>query len=394
MTGSDSAPKRGAWAALTLLLAINLFNYIDRQVLAAVEPNIRATFFAPHDPNAMAVSGTLATAFLVSYMLSAPLLGALADRFSRWVIVGIAVILWSLASGASGLAASFGMLVATRVFVGIGEGAYGPAAPTILSDLYPLSARGRVLAVFNVAIPVGSALGFVLGGLITTHFNWRTAFFCVTPPGLLLGALCFFRKEHRVRSRIAAPATKIAAIRELFATKSYVLNVFAQTAFTFAIAGLGFWMAEYLRYRDQPEMAGKTLFGAILVVGGLTATLIGGWVGDKWRTRIPGSYFLVSGAGMIIAFPLFVAALFVPFPTAWFLMFGTIFFAFLNTGPANTALANVTRPEIRATGFAVCILIIHALGDAISPPLIGYVAGHSNMTNPFLFVSAMMLLAG
>jgi MFS transporter, Spinster family, sphingosine-1-phosphate transporter len=388
--------KPGATSALGLLLGINLFNYIDRQVLAAVEPNIRDTFFAPNDPNAMAISGTLATAFLVSYMLSAPLLGALADRYSRWPIIGSAVILWSLASGGSGLAPTFAVLIATRMFVGIGEGGYGPAAPTILSDLYPIATRGRVLAIFNAAIPVGSALGYVLGGLITAHANWRWSFYLVTPPGLLLGILCFFRRDNRVRTG-RLPGQKlidIGRIRELLRTKSYVLNVCAQTAFTFAIAGLGFWMAAYLHSRNQPEALGKTIFGGILVVAGLIATVLGGWCADKWRTRISGSYFFVSGAGMIIAFPLFVAALFAPFPAAWYLIGATIFFGFLNTGPSNTALANVTRPEIRATAFALNIFIIHAFGDAISPPVIGFVAGHSTMTIGFLVVSVMMLLSG
>src|ERR1044071_4135833 len=116
-----SAPgiKSGAYSALTLLLGINLLNYIDRQVLAAVEPEIRATFFAPNDPNAMAATGLLGDAFLVTYMVAAPLLGWLADRFSRWLIVGCAVALWSLASGATGLAGSFAMLVGTRILVGI-----------------------------------------------------------------------------------------------------------------------------------------------------------------------------------------------------------------------------------------------------------------------------------
>ena len=132
-------------------------------------------------------------------MLSAPALGWLSDRFSRWLIVGIAVILWSLASGASGLAATFGILLFTRVLVGIGEGGYGPAAPTILADLFPLSVRGRVLSVFCAAIPVGGALGYVLGGLINTHLGWRWAFYLVTPPGLLLGLLCFTQRDPRGR---------------------------------------------------------------------------------------------------------------------------------------------------------------------------------------------------
>ena len=123
----------GAYSALGLLLAINLFNYLDRFILAAVEPNIRAAFFAPGDPDAMAKTGSLATAFLVSYMIAAPVFGWFADRFSRWWLIGGAVALWSIASGASGLAATFGALFLTRVFVGIGEGGYGPAAPTLIS---------------------------------------------------------------------------------------------------------------------------------------------------------------------------------------------------------------------------------------------------------------------
>src|SRR6185295_13930468 len=172
-------PRTGAKAALALLLGINLFNYIDRYILAAVEPSIRATFFAPNDPNAMAWTGSLSTAFVVSYMLAAPALGWLADRFSRWLIIGCAVIMWSFASGASGLAGGICALIITRIFVGIGEGGYGPAAPPIISDLFPVSTRGRVLAIFFAAIPVGSALGYVLGGLINVHLGWRWAFYLV-----------------------------------------------------------------------------------------------------------------------------------------------------------------------------------------------------------------------
>jgi MFS family permease len=176
MRTNDSAANPGARTALALLLGINLFNYIDRFVLAAVEPNIRAAFFAPGDPNAMAMTGTLAPAFLVTYMLSAPILGFLADRFSRWVIVGVCVILWSFATAASGFAVTFAALFITRIFVGIGEGGYGPAAPTILADYFALQMRGRVMAIFCGAIPVGSALGYVLGGLINHQLGWRWAF--------------------------------------------------------------------------------------------------------------------------------------------------------------------------------------------------------------------------
>ena len=193
--------SRGARTALWLLLAINLFNYIDRQILAALEPDIRGSFFAAGDVNAMTKTGLLGDAFFVTYMISAPILGFLADRMSRWIIIGSAVILWSLASGCSGLAATFGILFATRIFVGIGEGGYGPAAPTILADLFPIERRGRIMAIFYAAIPVGSALGYVIGGQIGAHLGWRWAFYLVAPPGLLLGLLCFWQREPRLAAR-------------------------------------------------------------------------------------------------------------------------------------------------------------------------------------------------
>jgi MFS family permease len=387
----------GAQSALFLLLVINLFNYIDRQVLAALEPDIRATFFSANDVNAMTRTGLLGDAFFVTYMLSAPILGFLADRMSRWVLVGIAVILWSLASGASGLAATFWILFATRIFVGIGEGGYGPAAPTILSDLFPIETRGRIMAIFCAAIPVGSALGYVIGGLIGTHLGWRWAFYLIAPPGLLLGLLCFFQRDPRIAANRLSQKSARRSLRDylnLFRTRSYLINCIAMTLMTFVTGGLGFWVPAYLRYRNQSPDVGMTIFGLITVVAGLVSTLLGGVVADRLRSRFAGSYFWVSGIGMLIACPFFVATLYTPFPAAWVPMFFAIFFLFVNTGPSNTALANVSLPAVRATAFAVNILVIHALGDVQAFWLLGYIGGHTNMHVAFLFVSGIIFLSG
>ena len=390
-------PLSGAQSALFLLLVINLFNYIDRQILAALEPDIRASFFAAGDVNAMTKTGLLADAFFVTYMISAPVLGLLADRFSRWIIVGSAVILWSLASGASGLAATFAILFATRICVGIGEGGYGPAAPTILADLFPIETRGRMMAIFYAAIPVGSALGYVIGGLVGAHFGWRWAFYLVTPPGLLLGLLCFWQRDPRVaahRLEQESPRRSITDYLRLFRTRSYLINCVAQTLMTFVTGGLGFWAAAYLRYRNQSPDVGMTIFGLITVVAGLVSTLLGGVIADKLRSRFAGSYFWVSGIGMLIACPFFIATLYIPFPAAWITMFLAIFFLFVNTGPSNTALANVSQPSVRATAFAVNIFFVHALGDVQAFWLLGYIGGHANMHVAFLFVSGIIFLSG
>ena len=396
MTTNNSPARSGARLALGLLVAINLFNYIDRFVLAAVEPNIRAAFFALDDPNAMARTGLLAPAFLVTYMLAAPVLGFLADRFSRWVIVGICVILWSFATAASGFAATFMALLFTRIFVGIGEGGYGPAAPTILADYFALGMRGRIMAIFCGAIPVGSALGYVLGGVINHQLGWRWAFYMVAVPGILLGLFCFFQTDPRASSGVR-PERKRANLSDylcLLRNRSFVFNCLAQTAMTFALGGLAFWMSAYLIFRRQPPEVATPIFGGITVVAGLLSTLLGGFVADRLQKRFSGAYFLVSGVGMLVAFPLTIAMLYTPFPLAWVFLFGAVFFVFLNTGPSNAALANVVEARVRATAFAVNILIIHFLGDAFSPPLLGAVAGHADMNIAFLVIAAAMLLSG
>jgi len=397
MQPSGQKRMSGARTALFLLLAINLFNYIDRQILAALEPDIRATFFAPDDPNAMMRTGWLGDAFFVTYMVTAPILGLLADRFSRWIIIGSAVILWSLATGGSGLAATFTILFATRICVGIGEAGYGPAAPTIISDLFPIETRGRVMAVFYAAIPVGSALGYVIGGLVGAHMGWRWAFYLVAPPGLLLGLLCFLHRDPRIGVQQMVRQSSRRSMRDylkLFQTRSYLINCVAQTLMTFATGGLGFWASAYLRYRNQSPDVGMTIFGLITVVAGLVSTLLGGVIADRLRSRFAASYFWVSGIGMLVACPFFVATLYTPFPAAWIPMFFAIFFLFLNTGPSNTALANVSLPAVRATAFAVNILVIHALGDVQAFWLLGYIGGHTNMHVAFLFVSGIILLSG
>jgi MFS family permease len=428
-------PLPGARGALALLLLINLFNYMDRQVLAAVVDFIQASLF-PKDSVAvgsllgnlqqwcaahlgfkpeLALIGVLGMAFMVVYMIGAPLFGRLAERYSRWTLVGVGVILWSIASGASGLAGGFFALLLTRCFVGVGEAAYGPVAPTLISDFYPIKMRGQVLAWFYMAIPVGSALGFVLGDMVARSGigawgertlgihaeSWRWAFYLVVIPGILLGLWSFLRKEPpRGETDLGgghgvAPArVNWRAYLVLLRTPSYVFCTLGMTAMTFAIGGIAFWMAYYLKQKPGAPAAVTTIFGAITVVAGLTATLLGGWVGDKLRARFSGSYFLVSGLAMLAGFPCLLLTLHASFPMIWVWLFLACFCLFFNTGPTNTILANVTHPAIRAAAFALNILVIHSLGDVLSPVVIGILSDRFSMTTAFMVVGVMFLVAG
>ncbi|QDU21174.1 spinster family MFS transporter [Urbifossiella limnaea] len=472
-------PVPGARAALLLLLAINLFNYIDRQVLSAVLPMLQldAALFDPTDPDLNFKLGILTSVFLVTYTMFSPVFGWFGDRGSRWPLVGIAVIVWSLASGGSGLAGAYGIMVLTRCLVGVGEAAYGPVAPSMLSDMYPVADRGKVMSWFYLAIPVGSALGFVVGGLVAGAFGWRMAFQVVVIPGLILGGLCFLMRDPRVHLAPAADAPKarspgyLAVLRELTGVKSFVLCCAGMTCTTFMLGGVAAWAPTYIFQREArfaltpaavtkleelkasdesrvvPDevttrlrsVAGEkeydfpafkalllellgpdrlrqygervyeaaptadsatvggvsTRFGAIVVLSGLGATLLGGWLGDNLRAKgVRGAYFQVAGWGTVLSFPLFVAMLYVPFPWAWLPLFVAVFGLFVNTGPANTILANVTRADIRGTAFAINIFVIHILGDVISPPLIGLAADAWGLTTAFLATSVMILAGG
>lgn len=392
---TDSTRSSGARRTLALLLSLNLLCYIDRYILAAVEPQIRESFF-PNDPNALAKTGSLATAFLFSYMILAPIFGFLADRMSRWIIIAFGVAVWSLATAGSGLAATFGVLLLARILVGTGEAAYGPASATIISDMYPIERRGQVLAWFFAAIPVGSALGYVFGGMIGAAHGWRAPFIWAAIPGMVLAVMCLFFRDPRAHQAEKPRQASAKDYLGLLKIPSFVLNVAAQTAMTFAIGGMSFWAPAYFSGRPGAPDLGQVnlIFGGITAVAGLLSTLFGGWLGDRLARRLPGAYFWVSSGGMLLAFPCTIAMLFVPFPWAWVLCFFAVSFLFMNIGPANTAIANVTDPAVRSTAFAVNIFVIHALGDAISPPLIGAVADRSSLTAGFFVVSVAMFVAG
>jgi MFS family permease len=391
--GDQPFPLPGARTALLVLLAINLFNYIDRQVLSANLPHIEEQFLPPGGPYNKTYLGYLATAFVLSYTLLSLPFTWLTHYVSRWKLVGTAVILWSLASGGSGLAGGFVILLLTRCLVGVGEAAYGPVAPDMISDLYPVKTRGNVLAWFYVAMPVGSALGYALAAVGLFLFrDWRWSFYLVVLPGLVLGVWCFFLPEPPLghtdlgrNARVRPPRWRDYLC--LLRNPSYVLATLGMTALTFTAGAVAHWMPDYVaKYRHGASLETTNLvFGILVVAGGLSGTLLGGWAGDELRPRFSGSYFLVSGLAMLLAFPCFLGVLylpFAPFPWAWVCAFLTCFFIFFSTGPSNAILANVTHPALRARAFAINILIIHLFGDAISPPVVGAIADAWAATPP------------
>ena len=373
---------------LALLLAVNILNYVDRQVLYALLPLISGDF---HLSDAQA--GSLATAFMVVYMLAAPPIAWLADTRGRrpWIAGGVG--LWSVATGAAALATGFTSLFVSRAAVGVGEACYGAISPSFVAERFPPEKRGRALAIFSMAIPVGSALGYAGGGLAGEHFGWRHAFWIVGLPGLLLAGLCTLLPNDPPH-RDTPSAT--AGYREVFAIPCFRFITLAMAAMTFALGGFAVWMPTFFHrtYHLSVGRAGA-LFGAITVLGGIVGSLLGGWLADRLRRRSADADLIVSGIGLIAGMPLAAAAILATrLPVAIGALFLAETFLFLNMGPLNAAIVSVTRLETRSMAFAANILVIHLLGDAASPLLIGWGSDLFGLAKALLLACAALGVGG
>lgn len=402
----DDSPKpwlHSAGWGLAILSFINLFNYLDRYLVSALVERLKHSELALTD----AELGSLMSGFLAVYTLAAPIFGALGDRRARPRLIAFGVACWSVATALSGLAGSFLWLLAARASVGIGEAAYGTIAPSLLSDYFPQAQRARAMAVFFCAIPVGSALGYIVGGFMGTHFGWRSAFFVAGVPGLALALVCL-RLHDPPRgaqdsgaTATAKPTASIGAAtkatyRLLIANKPYVFTVLGYAAYTFAIGGLAYWMPAFLeRVRGIPAEKSALQFGEIVVVTGLVGTFVGGWLGDYCVKYSRQAYLVVSAVATLLAAPFVWFALTTPSTTTYLIcmVIGQLLM-FLSTGPINASIVNLVLPTQRASAIALEVFVIHLLGDCISPYLIGALSDVSSLGEAVKIVPLAVLLAG
>ena len=378
--------------ALFVLTSMNLVNYLDRYIISALLPFIKSDLTLTD-----AQLGLLHTAFTVGYLLSSPFLGFLGDRISRKWQVSICVFLWSIATAVSGKATGYGMLRTIRAVVGIGEAGYGPVAPTLISDYYSEGLRSRMLSIYFIGTPLGSAIGIIVGGHLGEHYGWRTAFLVAAVPGILLALMALFIREPTRNYGAVQPRSLPHTLSRLFHTPSYMYNVIGTTALTFATGGLAYWFPTFLsRVRGWEVTQATQLFGATTVVAGVAGTMFGGFIADFWHSRNRKAYFYVSAIGMLLAAPLAITSILIESKVwAFPFVFLTVFFLFFNTGPLNAAIISVVQPRMRATAMAMNILFIHLLGDAISPVIMGRVSDSTNsLTLGMLVGSAAIPLGG
>jgi MFS family permease len=387
------ARLQSARAALAILTSLNLLNYVDRYVAAGALPKISTELHLKDS-----ASGLLFMVLISTYALVSPIAGWLGDRRARLPIAAVGVLVWSAATFGSGFAPSLAVFLIMRALVGVGEACYAVVTPPVLSDYYPARERPRALAVFYAAIPAGSAIGFIIGGVVP---QWRHAFFIAGGPGALLALLLLLIRDPPRGARDATAAvSKLSTAQGLavmFSRPSFIYNNAAQAIYTFTLGGLAAFMPTFFeRVRHLPPEVGSSRFGLIVCVTGFAGTLVGGELNKRLEVRSRAAAFDLSGYALIASLPFTAFAILSPQPAIFWPSIGiTLFLIFLSIGPLNAAIANVLPANVRSQGFAVNVLAIHLLGDAISPLLIGVASDHmGGLKWPVFGAGTLLVLAG
>lgn len=396
---------------LVLLTALNLLNYIDRFIVSAVLPSITRELLI-----SKTIGGLTATVFLVGYSITSPYFGSLGDRKPRKMLIATGVALWSLATVASGFVTGGTSLLFARAMVGVGEASYATLAPTIIDDIAPPDRKGRWLAVFYVATPVGAALGFVLGGLLQAKFGWRSAFMFAGGPGLLLAGLCMLIQEPARKPAVDTPDIR-RDVRALLRIPLYKKGVMGYCAYTAAVGAFSHWAPTFLVERYAPETLeveellkealkqANLRFGTITVIGGILGTLIGGRIADRMRARIAApagseehdreevrTLLRLCAIGSFLAAPLAVACFLSPSAGAFYgIVFPCEVALFLSTSPINAVILRSVPTHYRASAMALSIFSIHAFGDFWSPAIVGFLGDRMPMYLAMMTLPALLL---
>ena len=365
-------PKLYPRLLLAVLTGLNILNYIDRNVLFAVQSDVKKEFLVSDYQ-----IGLLTGAFFFTYMFAAPLVGWMGDRFPRKNIVVVGIFIWSGFTFLTWFVHNYDQLLFRHAIVGIGEASYATIAPTLIADSFPPLKRGRMLSIFFLGLPVGSAAGYFVGGYLAHYFGgWRAPFMVAGIPGFILAFLLWMLPEPpRGQHEEHAPVEVWTLLRGLVRNGAFVTATLGMAMYTFAVGGMQVWIPTFLqRLRGLDVKTANIDFSYIVIINGIGATLLGGWIGDRLLKRYFGAYYTFSGVAMLIAVPFMVAAIYTRGRLMFPAIFAAVFFILIGTGPTNAALVNSVSASIRSTALAVNVFVIHLLGDAFSPTLIGKIS--------------------
>lgn len=381
--------------ALTVIFFANFLSYLDRQIVGALEHELKEHFHL-----SPAEFGWVGSTFTIGYMVFAPIVGFLIERHRRPRVFAVCVFLWSLATLGSGFAPNKWVLYAMRFFIGIGEAGCLVIGPTLLSAIFSKEVRGKALSVFFLALPLGGTAGYIVGGLLTKLFGWKYAFFFAGLPGFLVAGLIWLLTDPPREGEPAGAHGKFQGFGpylELLKNRTLLFIILAQA---FAVMflqplllfGVGFFETE----RGFGKVQATTTLGVIALVSGSAGNMLSGVLGDRLAKRRKGAYALLAGFAFTAGLPFLLLGF--TSHVRWLMLpaLGVGAFCYFLCMPAvNTQIANSVTAHQRAMAYALAVFILHFLGDTGAPPAFGAAESAFGGKQPaFMVFSCSLLLAG
>lgn len=391
--------KRYSNYVFILLFLLYMFDYIDRMVVTNMFVSIEKDWGISHTESGLLVSAVYWAIVLLTFPVS-----ILVDRWSRTKTIGIMAIIWSLATALCALTGNFVQLFMARMLIGVGEAGYAPGGSAMISGLYPLEKRSKMMGLWNASIPLGTAIGVVLGGFIAVKLGWKHAFGIVAIPGFIVAVLFLFVKDYKTvdlsfvdKSNSKIKMEKKDMVKEFITKPSVIYTYFGIAAVVFVTTSLITWLATYfLNVRNIPQVKAGNMAGAVMLLALIGAPL-GGFLTDRWRKTQVNARLLFPALSTLFSAVLLFAALYLFKGVVQYvlmLFMGVSIFLFISG--AATVTQDVIHPGLRATSYAFAVIIQNLIGSSTAPIVMGRIYDLSNIQTalailPFVLIVGAIL---
>jgi MFS family permease len=379
-----------------LLFLLYMFDYIDRMVVTSMFTSIETEYGISHTKSGLLVSAVYWA--IVALTLPA---SVLVDRWKRNRTIGFMAVLWSIATALCALTGNFLQLVITRALIGVGEAGYAPGGTAMISGMYPQEKRSRMIGLWNASIPLGTAIGVLLGGIIATHWGWKHAFGLVAIPGFIVAVLFFFVKDYKTVELAYVDNTNNKTkmglkdiVKEFFSRPSLIFTYLGITACVFVTTSLITWLARYFQVtRGLDQSKAGTLSSAVMVLAIIGAP-VGGIIADKWRKKNINARLLYPALSSVLSAIFMVIALWFTSGTIqyiFFLLMGVTVASFISAASAVTQ--DVVHAGLRAESYAIAVVVQNLLGASMAPIVIGHIYDNIGIAKAFSVLPFILVLA-
>jgi len=372
-----------------------MFDYIDRVVVTSMFTFIEADWGLTHTQSGMLVSAVYWSIVILTFPVS-----ILVDRWSRRKTIGIMAVLWSIATALCALTGNFSQLLFTRILIGVGEAGYAPGGTAIIAAIYPQEKRARQIGLWNASIPLGTAIGVALGGIIATHWGWKHAFGIVAIPGLIVAVLFFFIKDYKTIDLNVSDfkqAKKKMSTKDIFGEfinkPSLIFTYFGIASVVFVTTAMITWLPKYFQETLLLDGRAAGIKTSLVMVLAIIGAPLGGYLSDRWRKyKIRARLLFPTISTTVSAVLLFVAFNFLTGTAQYicFLFFGISVMAFISAASAVTQ--DVVHAGLRAVSYSIAVVIQNLLGASSAPVVIGAIYDATNIVKAMALLPAVLLL--